>query len=409
MLRKLRERFILSAMAAFGIVMLMLVAGINALNYKVTVDRQDDMLAGIMEYEQIRESRLPGDKPPMISDMPWADGPEADFTTRFFIVHCNGEGQLMDIFHEHISSVDQEEIRQEAERILSGHREKGYWKDYRYMVRQEDAGVTIIFLNVFREQRLIRSLFWVSVVTALLSFCVVLALTVFFSGRAIRPYLRNIERQKRFITDAGHELKTPLTSISTSADILEMELEGDEWVENIKKQTARMTRLVSDLVALSRLDEETPFPEKAEFSISDAAWETAEAFGAAAQAKGKTCMQQIEENLRFTGDRAAIQRLLSILLDNAVRYGAEGGEIRLEVFRRHNRIYLMVSNPCDVEKIPDLNRLFDRFYRPDEARSSDAGGTGIGLSMARAIAEAHGGKITAESRDGRIIIFKVVL
>ena len=409
MLRKLRERFILSAMAAFGIVMLMLVAGINALNYKVTVDRQDDMLAGIMEYEQIRESRPPGDKPPMISDMPWADGPEADFTTRFFIVHCNGEGQLMDIFHEHISSVDQEEIRQEAERILSGHREKGYWKDYRYMVRQEDAGVTIIFLNVFREQRLIRSLFWVSVVTALLSFCVVLALTVFFSGRAIRPYLRNIERQKRFITDAGHELKTPLTSISTSADILEMELEGDEWVENIKKQTARMTRLVSDLVALSRLDEETPFPEKAEFSISDAAWETAEAFGAAAQAKGKTCMQQIEENLRFTGDLAAIQRLLSILLDNAVRYGAEGGEIRLEVFRRHNRIYLMVSNPCDVEKIPDLNRLFDRFYRPDEARSSDAGGTGIGLSMARAIAEAHGGKITAESRDGRIIIFKVVL
>lgn len=409
MLRKLRERFILSAMAAFGIVMLMLVAGINALNYKVTVDRQDDMLAGIMEYEQIRESRPPGGEPPMISDMPWADGPEADFTTRFFIVHCNGEGQLMDIFHEHISSVDQEEIRQEAERILSGHREKGYWKDYRYMVRQEDAGVTIIFLNVFREQRLIRSLFWVSVVTALLSFCVVLALTVFFSGRAIRPYLRNIERQKRFITDAGHELKTPLTSISTSADILEMELEGDEWVENIKKQTARMTRLVSDLVALSRLDEETPFPEKAEFSISDAAWETAEAFGAAAQAKGKTCMQQIEENLRFTGDRAAIQRLLSILLDNAVRYGAEGGEIRLEVFRRHNRIYLMVSNPCDVEKIPDLNRLFDRFYRPDEARSSDAGGTGIGLSMARAIAEAHGGKITAESRDGRIIIFKVVL
>ncbi len=409
MLRKLRERFILSAMAAFGIVMLMLVAGINALNYKVTVDRQDDMLAGIMEYEQIRESRPPGDKPPMISDMPWADGPEADFTTRFFIVHCNGEGQLMDIFHEHISSVDQEEIRQEAERILSGHREKGYWKDYRYMVRQEDAGVTIIFLNVFREQRLIRSLFWVSVVTALLSFCVVLALTVFFSGRAIRPYLRNIERQKRFITDAGHELKTPLTSISTSADILEMELEGDEWVENIKKQTARMTRLVSDLVALSRLDEETPFPEKAEFSISDAAWETAEAFGAAAQAKGKTCMQQIEENLRFTGDRAAIQRLLSILLDNAVRYGAEGGEIRLEVFRRHNRIYLMVSNPCDVEKIPDLNRLFDRFYRPDEARSADTGGTGIGLSMARAIAEAHGGKITAESRDGRIIVFKVIL
>lgn len=409
MLRKLRKRFILSAMAAFGIVMLMLVTGINVLNYTVTVNRQDEMLDGIMEYEQIRESRPPGDKPPMISDMPWADGPEADFTTRFFIVHCNMEEQIIDIFHEHVSSVDQEEIRREVQRLLSGNRERGYWKDYRYMVRQEDTGVTIIFLNVFREQRLIRSLFWVSAVTALLSFCVVLALTVFFSGRAIRPYLGNIERQKRFITDAGHELKTPLTSISTSADILAMELEDDEWVENIKKQTARMTRLVSDLVVLSRLDEEMPFPEKAEFSISDAAWETAEAFGTLAQAKGKTCTQQIEENLKFTGDRAAIQRLLSILLDNAVRYASEGGEICLEIFRRHNRIYLKVSNPCEVQKIPDLNRLFDRFYRPDESRSSDAGGTGIGLSMARAIAEAHGGKITAESRGGKQIIFKVIL
>lgn len=408
MLRKLRERFILSAMAAFGIVMLMLVAGINALNYKVTVDRQDEMLAGIMEYERIRESRPPGDEPPMISDMPWADGPEADFTTRFFLVHCNKEGQMIDIFHEHVSSVNQDEIRRETEKILSGNRERGYWNDYRYMVSQERDGVTIAFLNVFREQRLIRSLFWVSVVTAFLSLCVVFALTVFFSGRAIRPYLGNIERQKRFITDAGHELKTPLTSISTSADILGMELEGDEWVENIKKQTARMTRLVSDLVALSRLDEETPFPEKAEFSISDAAWEAAEAFGPLARAKGKACTQYIEENLKFTGDRTAIQRLLSILLDNAVRYASEGGEIRLEVFRRHNRIHLKVSNPCEMQKIPDLNRLFDRFYRPDESRSADAGGTGIGLSMARAIAEAHGGKITAESRDGKRITFKVV-
>lgn len=408
MLRKLRDRFILSAVAAFGIVILILAAGINALNYTVTANRQDEMLAGIMEYERMKGARPPGDAP-MISDMPWADGPEADFTTRFFIVHCSSEGRIKDIFHEHISSVDRDAIRQEVEKILNSNRERGYWDDYRYMVKQEKNGFTIVFLDVYRERRFIRSLFWISIMTVLLSLGVVFALTVFFSGRAIRPYLRNIERQKRFITDAGHELKTPLTSISTSADILAMEMEGDEWVENIKKQTARMTRLVSDLVALSRLDEEMPFPEKAEFSISDAAWETAEAFAALAGAKGKRFTPCIEENLIFTGDCTAVQRLLSILLDNAVRYSPEGGEIRLEVFRRHNRIHLEVSNPCGVRDIPDLDRLFDRFYRPDESRCSDAGGTGIGLSMARAIAEAHGGKITAKSSDEKTIVFKAIL
>ncbi len=408
MLKKLKDRFILSAMSALGIVMLTLVVGINAINYSATVNRQDEMLAGIMEYEQMKDSRPSGD-PPMISDMPWADGPEADFTTRFFIVHCSVEGQIQDVFHEHVSSVDQNVIRQEVKKILSGNRERGYWNDYRYMVKKEESGYAVVFLNVYREQRFIKSLFWISVVTAMISLNIVFGLTVFFSGRAIRPYLKNIERQKQFITDAGHELKTPITSISTSADILAMELEGNEWVENIRKQAARMTRLVSDLVALSRLDEEMPFPRKTEFSVSDAVWETAEAFASLARAGGKSYTQYIEENLTLTGDRAAIQRLLSILLDNAIRYSAEKGEISLEVCRRHRRICMEVSNTCEPLDIPDLNRLFDRFYRPDESRSSSVGGTGIGLSMAKAITETHGGKIMVENSDRKKIVFKVIL
>ena len=170
-----------------------------------------------------------------------------------------------------------------------------------------------------------------------------------------------------------------------------------------------MTRLVSDLVALSRLDEEMPFPRKTEFSVSDAVWETAEAFASLARAGGKSYTQYIEENLTLTGDRAAIQRLLSILLDNAIRYSAEKGEISLEVCRRHRRICMEVSNTCEPLDIPDLNRLFDRFYRPDESRSSSVGGTGIGLSMAKAITETHGGKIMVENSDRKKIVFKVIL
>ena len=178
------------------------------------------------------------------------------------------------------------------------------------------------------------------------SLLLVLLLVILFSRRAIRPYVKNIERQKQFITDAGHELKTPITSIATSADIAAMEHEGDEWIENIRKQAARLTKLVGDMVVLSRLDEETPFPEKGRFSVSEAAWETAEPFAVLAKAKGKNFSQSIEDNISFLGDRSAIQRMISILLDNAVRYSDDGGGIQMRIYRRRGKVCIEVSNTC---------------------------------------------------------------
>ncbi len=407
MLKKLRWRFIIAAMTAFGTVMLLLVTGINFLNYSITTKREDDTLAGILEYERLRMAR-PAGSILMISEMPWAIGAEVDFTTRFFVVHYDREGDMVLIFKDHIS-VDEDTIRKYADKVLSEHRTKGSYKEYRYAVNQEEAGTTIIFLDVSGEQKFVRSLLKVSLAIALVSLLGVFGLIVLFSKRAIAPYVRNIERQKRFITDAGHELKTPLTSIATSADIAAMETEENEWIENIRKQTARLTRLVNDLVALSRLDEEQPFPEKSIFSLSDAAWEAAEPFAALAKACGKQYTQQIEEGMVLLGDQNTIRQMISILLDNAVRYSEEGGEIRLRVYRRYNKICLEVFNTCHLMEDADPERWFDRFYRPDESRSANTGGTGIGLSMAQAIAEAHGGRITAESPDKNQILFRVLI
>ena len=174
-------------------------------------------------------------------------------------------------------------------------------------------------------------------------------------------------------------------------------------------QTARLTRQVSDLVTLSRLDEEMIIYDKMVFSLSDAAWEIAEPFASLAKAGGKTYIQNIEDRLEMEADRNSIQQLLSILLDNALKYSDEGGKIRLDIYRSHNRICMKVFNTCELQGITDLERLFDRFYRPDESRSTNTGGTGIGLSMAQAIVEAHGGKITVNSTDGKTIIFTVVI
>lgn len=427
MLKKMQWRFVMAAMAAFGTVMFVLVVGINIVNYCRMTSMQDDMAESLLEYAQQvyehRENALMDDSPdsqqqwspaylepdfPPIAEMP-GGGPEARFTTRFFAVHRDLSGDIEVISRDYIYSIDEKTAKEYAETVLQKGREKGYYGDYRYHVDTDSTGSTVLFLNASSALQYMRSLLFVSTATGISSLLVVLVLVLFFSRYAVKPYVKNMERQKQFITDAGHELKTPLTSIATSADIAAMEYEEDEWISNIQRQTARLTRLVGELVALSRLDEEIPFPEKNTFSLSDAAWEAAEPFAVRAKAEGKNYCQNIGENLTLYGDRNSIQQLISILLDNAVNYADAGGEIRLDIYRRRRRICIEVMNTCSLPGTVDLDRLFDRFYRLDESRSTHTGGTGIGLAMAQAIAETHGGKIRAERADTNTIRFRVIL
>ncbi len=429
MLKKMQRRFIMAAMAAFATVMLVLVVGINIVNYYRTTSTQDGLAASLLEYEQrayehrARRNASQDENPkeherrtsahqepefPPISEMP-GGGPEARFTTRFFAVYCDLSENIEVISRDYIYSIDEETAKAYTAAVLRKGKEKGYYGDYRYHVKVDDAGSTVLFLNVISALQFMRSLLIISLVIGFSSLLVVLILVVFFSRYAVRPYAKNMERQKRFITDAGHELKTPITSIATSADIAAMEYEGDEWISNIQKQTARLTRLVGELVALSRLDEEIPFPEKSTFSLSDVAWETAELFAVRAKAEGKNYCQNIEEQLTIYGDCNSIQQMISILLDNAVKYSDVGGEIHLDIYRKRRKVCIKVSNTCDLPDGTDLDRLFDRFYRVDESRATNTGGTGIGLAMAQAIVETHGGKIKAERTDEKTICFKVIL
>lgn len=407
MLKKIQRRFILAAMTAFGMITLLIIVGINAANYYRTTFMQDHRAEELLQHEQTVLAKPKAPLPPA-GDLSGRD-PEAAFTTRFFAVYCDADGRIRAISRDYIFSVDEETAKEYTQTVLSKGREKGYYKDYRYLVSRSEKGISILFLNAAIHIQSMRSLLFVSLTIGVCSLLMVFFLILLFSRRAIRPYQKNIERQKRFITDAGHELKTPITSIATSADIAAMEHEGDEWIENIRRQAVRLTKLVGDMVALSRLDEEEPFPEKSRFSVSEAAWEIAEPFAVLAKAEGKSYSQSIEEDLTLYGDRDAVQRMISILLDNAVRYSADGGEIRMRLYRRRGKVCVEVSNTCDLQDVSDLDRLFDRFYRLDESRSAMTGGTGIGLSMVRAIAETHGGKATVESSDGKVICFRVVL
>jgi signal transduction histidine kinase len=411
MIKKMRKRFVLSALLAFALVMAVIISGINIVNYVQTADKQDRMTSMLLRTGEMQppappekpdaEPKLPGDMREF--------GREAQFTTRFFTVTLTEDGEIESINADYISEIDEETAEEYAKAVLAKGSETGYYEYFRYRIGESDAGAKVLFLNSETQIQYMKSLALLSVTIGIISLAAVLVLIIIFSGRAIRPFAKNIERQKQFITDAGHELKTPITSIATSADIAAMEHEGDEWIENIQKQTARLSKLTTNLVALSRLDEEQPFPDKAEFSLTEAAWEISEPFPALAKARGKLYSESIEEGLSCYGSREAVQQIISILLDNAVKYSAGKGNISLKVYGKGKNNIIEVSNDCRFDREIDPERLFDRFYRVEDSHSTSTGGTGIGLSMARAIAEAHKGHIEATLTGRDKITFKVTI
>ena len=246
-----------------------------------------------------------------------------------------------------------------------------------------------------------------SIALALLGLGTVLVLLLLLSQRIIRPVAESYEKQKRFITDAGHELKTPLTIISADTDLAEVECGENQWLTDIRRQAQRLTGLTHDLIFLSWMEEQ-PQLQLLDFPLSDLVEETAQSFLAPAKSQGKALSLSIQPLLSCTGDEKSLRQLLSILLDNALRYAADGADIAVELQSKGRNILLRVSNPMahPLDKAA-LEHLFDRFYRGDAARSP--GGYGLGLSIARSIVAAHRGKIRAECPDGVTLTMAVTL
>ena len=236
---------------------------------------------------------------------------------------------------------------------------------------------------------------------------VVLLLVILFSKRAVGPMAESYQRQKQFVTDANHELKTPLTLIQTNLEILESESGPNEWLSDIRDETELMSQLVNRLVSLAKMDEEQQRPPMESFDLTRAVCDTASLFSASAENSHIQLRLQTPDSLSYKGNEGAIRQLLSILLDNAVKYCDPGGVIQVTLASGRHPI-LTVDNTCkNVESLP-LSRLFDRFYRADPARTYGSG-FGIGLSIAKGIVEKHRGEISAQKLDHQTIRFRVRL
>lgn len=229
----------------------------------------------------------------------------------------------------------------------------------------------------------------------------------------INPIIESMEKQKQFITDAGHEIKTPITIISANADVLEMTGGENEWITSIRNQTIRLDKLVKNLLMLSKVDEGNVKMEFSDFDLSNTVLEAAESFQTIAETQEKDFTLQIQSGLKLHGDESSIHQLVSTLVDNAMKYSNEKGTIKITLSSTKkggkSGTKIEVYNTTDQIEKANLDKLFDRFYRADASRSRDTGGYGIGLSIAKSIVEAHHGKIAVKSEDGRSIFFTVLL
>lgn len=245
----------------------------------------------------------------------------------------------------------------------------------------------------------------------LLGYGIMAVAVCFLAGKFVRPVAESYEKQKQFITDAGHEIKTPLTIISANIDVLKMDTgDENECLEDIQEQVKRLADLTNDLVYLARMDESADSLQMIEFPVSEVILDTAEQFQTPAQTQNKEFSLHIQPMLSMRGNPKAISQLISILLDNALKYSPEGGPISLSFAKQNRKLVLSVENlsasPLTEES---LHHVFDRFYRADASRNSETGGYGIGLSMAQAIVTAHNGKITAGSPDGKSFLVTAIL
>lgn len=420
MLKSLRRKFIAIAMCSTALVLTIIIAGINIANY-INICRIADARISLIAanggtFPQSGGHAALEDADPLLSSgKPFLAGrkhgmsAEAPFDTRYFTVTLLADGTVSQIDTGKIAAVSAGDAAAYAALVKS--RTHGFIGNYRYQAEEasDGAATMYIFLDGGRELSTFRSFLLASVGISLAGLAVVFVLVVFFSKKAVEPVAESYEKQKRFITDASHEIKTPLTIIDANTEVIEMTAGESQWTKSTKNQIKRLSSLTEKLVYLARMDEESSRPEFLDFDLSDAVLDTAAHFEAIAESTGKSLSLEVCPDIRVKGDEAALRQLVSLLLDNAVKYSSDHSPIRLRLYTSSKNRILSVWNQTAPTAVGRHDELFDRFYRADTSRSCKTGGFGIGLSVAKAIVLSHRGKISAHSADGKSLEFTVTL
>ena len=279
---------------------------------------------------------------------------------------------------------------------LSRESESGNVHDVYFSKKRQGAKMIIFAVDMSAEVSLMRSLLIKNLLLLSLAFIALSVVVWGLSAKVFQPIKTILAKQKQFISDASHELKTPVSIIAANTDVIRTE-ENKQYADSIKKQVDRLNFLVSDLLTLARLDEGNFKSVKENFNLSDEVTQIALSFDAVAFEKGKNLICDVDNDVYYEGAKDAVKQILHILLANAVKYADKNGNIKVSLKKSGSRIILSVYNDGSLIKDEDSDKIFERFYRGDASRSRESGGNGLGLSIAKSIATANKWNIFARS------------
>lgn len=407
MIKKLQRKFIFSAMLAITILLVLLLGAINIFNAQATRRQNEQLTDTLLSSEAMMLPPRMDKEPAGFLSAPMDEN--SKMASVYFTVQTDISGNIVSVDTSRIADISQEEAEKIFSKAVSKSPSQGKVQDFYYKSAADEkgTGTVYLFLDTANQTYDVLRVVILSFMIGCICWAVMLLLIILLSKKAIRPIAENIERQKQFITDAGHEIKTPLAIILSNTEAMELYNGESKWSKNIKEQIRRLNGLTQNLLTLAKSDESDIRDSKETVSLTELTEAAVNMFAENAALKNICIEKSIQQGITCCINRELFSSLISILMDNAVKYSECSGVIEVMLRQNEKHIQLEISNTC--ETLPDCpaERLFDRFYRADSARTQKSGGYGIGLSAAKSIVQAHKGTIRAEYRKDNTIVFTV--
>lgn len=406
MIKKLRFKFIFVSLLSVLLILGFTVASINIYNFVKIENDSSFVLEKVIE-QGFNEEIAP---PPFEEGVKEGkEGPRDDeglIRQHYFLVELNSSNEVVNKKFNHIFSISEEEGIKLAIEAVNGSQTSGKVNTLRYLVKKE-TNTFVAFLDLNEQIMSAKSFLSASSIISSGAYLLLVALIFILFHFVFKPTEESYRKQKEFITNASHELKTPLTIISTDLEIIEMDNGKSERSESIRDQVDRLTTMVNQLVILSRLDEDNlkNYPVE-EFDLSVLAKKSIESYKQSFKKENILFNYEVEDNVIINANKFLLDELFYIFFDNALKYAKRGGELSFILKKASKtQVFLLFSNDIEEDSALDESLIFERFYRGEERKSP---GSGIGLSMAKEIVLKHKGKIEAKKENNKLI-FKIIL
>lgn len=334
-------------------------------------------------------------------------GSEELKSVKYISAFLDSDGEISSIISNMTDDLTTGEMTQIATEILSSNSNSGSYSHYKYRYITNNGANLLVIVDASAYSGMLTSLVKISVAIIVISMLIEFTVVVLMSKRACRPLEEAFDKQKQFISDASHELKTPLSVISASADVLEAEQGENKWLTSIKEQSENMAHLVYSLLDLAKLDEMSAPPVMSDFDLSAAVLNIALEFECPAFESSKELTYDIKPDIHLNANEQNIKQVVTILTENAVKYADDNGKIHITLRTAGRQKIIEVYNTGKGIRDDEREKIFQRFYRSDASRSRSTGGYGLGLAIAKSLVTANGGVISVTGTQGQWIKFTV--